>query len=175
MAPTTVGSRGGRKLLDPSVAPNRLPLQRPNRSRAVVACQDNLQFMKDIPDESVQLIVTSPPYNIGKDYEERTPVSAYLATQRDVIAECVRVLRPDGSICWQVGNYVENGGIIPLDVILYPIFCEYKLRLRNRIIWSFGHGLHCSRRLSGRYETINWWTKGDDYTWLFQIPSGYAT
>ncbi|MCY4312767.1 MAG: site-specific DNA-methyltransferase, partial [Gammaproteobacteria bacterium] len=100
----------------------------------------------------------------------------YLETQEAVIAECVRVLHPHGSICWQVGNYVDNGSIAPLDALLYPVFVNHGLKLRNRIVWHFGHGLHCTRRLSGRYETINWWTKGDDYTWNLdpiRVPSKY--
>jgi len=54
-----------------------------------------------------------------------------------VIAECVRALSPQGSICWQVGNYVDRGTIIPLDTVLYPIFARLGLRMRNRIIWHF--------------------------------------
>lgn len=155
----------------------RLPFEPSgDTAKARVECQDNLEFLRALPDESVKLIVTSPPYNLGKDYERRTPVSSYLEAQRRVIAECVRVLHPRGSICWQVGNYVESGEIIPLDVILYPVFREHDLRLRNRIIWCFGHGLHCTRRLSGRYETINWWTRSDEYTWHLdpiRVPSKY--
>ena len=80
----------------------------------------------------------------------------YLTQQKEVIAECVRVLKPTGSICWQVGNYVDNGEIIPLDILLYPIFRDLKLHMRNRIIWHFGHGLHANKRFSGRYEVILW-------------------
>ena len=93
-----------------------------------------------------------------------------------MINHCVRLLHPQGSICWQVGNYIDRGEIIPLDTILYPMFVAHRLHLRNRIVWHFGHGLHCSKRLSGRYETINWWTKGDTYTWNLdpiRIPSKY--
>lgn len=96
--------------------------------------------------------------------------------QKQVIAECVRLLHAQGSICWQVGNYVGNGSILPLDAALYPIFLSHGLQLRNRIIWHFGHGLHCTKRLSGRYETINWWTKSDNYTWHLdpiRVPSKY--
>ncbi len=121
--------------------------------------------MGQFPDGAFKLIVTSPPYNLGKAYEGKTSLDAYLATQEKVIEQCIRLLHGQGSICWQVGNYVDNGEVVPLDVLLYPLFRERGLKLRNRIIWHFGHGLHCSRRLSGRYETINWWTKGDDYTW----------
>ena len=145
-------------------------------SHAVLACEDNLAFIKKIPDEHIKLIVTSPPYNLGKNYEAKTSLDSYLETQERVVEECVRILHPRGSICWQVGNYVENGEIVPLDTILYPIFKSKGLSLRNRIVWQFGHGLHCRRRLSGRYETINWWTKSDDYTWNLdpiRVPSKY--
>lgn len=130
----------------------------------VVYPGDCLDLLKTIPGESLRLVVTSPPYNIGKEYERRLKLESYLEQQEVVIRECVRCLSPDGSICWQVGNYVENGAIIPLDTILYPIFIQQRLKMRNRIIWHFEHGLHCSRRFSGRYETIIWFTKSDDYT-----------
>lgn len=132
--------------------------------------------MGDMPDGRFKLIVTSPPYNIGKSYETRSPLDSYLENQKKVIKECVRILDDTGSICWQVGNYVKNGEIVPLDTILYPIFRNQGLKLRNRIIWRFGHGLHCTKRLSGRYETINWWTKSDQYTWHLdpiRIPAKY--
>ena len=155
--------------------PRRRAGTRPDRA-PVLACEDNLAFINRIPDEKIKLVVTSPPYNLGKEYEIRASIDAYLETQQRVIHECVRVLHPHGSLCWQVGNYVRNGEIIPLDSALYPVFRAEGLKLRNRIIWHFEHGLHCSKRLSGRYETINWWTKGDDYTWNLdpiRVPSKY--
>ena len=148
----------------------------PSNNRPSLACMDNLAFMQDMADEKFKLIVTSPPYNLGKEYEGKAPLDAYLAMQERVIRECVRLLHPQGSLCWQVGNYVQNGEIVPLDTILYPVFRDQGLKLRNRIVWHFGHGLHCTRRLSGRYETINWWTKGDDYTWnldSIRVPAKY--
>ena len=86
------------------------------------------------------------------------------------------MLHPRGSICWQVGNHVQNGEIVPLDIALYPVFREHGLKLRNRVVWHFEHGLHCSKRLSGRYETILWFTKTDDYTFNLdpiRVPSKY--
>ena len=142
----------------------------------VLACQDNIEFMAGLPDGLMQLIVTSPPYNIGKSYENRDHLDSYVERQAGVIAECVRLLRPNGSLCWQVGNFVDHGEVIPLDILLYPLFKEHGLKLRNRIVWHFEHGLHCSRRLSGRYETINWFTKADDYTYNLdpiRVPSKY--
>ena len=146
------------------------------RHEPALACEDNLSFMARLADGHVKLVVTSPPYNIGKGYEDKLTLADYLEKQARVIQECVRVLHPQGSICWQVGNYVDDGEIVPLDAVLYPLFRDQGLKLRNRIVWHFGHGLHCTRRLSGRYETINWWTKGDRYTWNLdpiRVPSKY--
>lgn len=137
--------------------------------RAVVYPGDCLEFLKGLPPECFQLIVTSPPYNLGKEYERRVHLDLYLEQQRPVIEECVRTLKTSGSICWQVGNYVDNGSIVPLDVALFPVFRDLGLRLRNRIIWHFEHGLHCSRRFSGRYESILWFTKSEDY--LFDLDA----
>jgi adenine-specific DNA-methyltransferase len=139
-------------------------------------CRDNLAFLRPLPDASMQLIVTSPPYNIGKAYEARSPLEAYIQAQAQVISECVRLLKPGGSLCWQVGNHVANGEIVPLDIALWPVFREHGLKLRNRIVWHFEHGLHCSKRLSGRYETIMWFTKGEDYAFnldAIRVPSKY--
>ena len=144
--------------------------------RAVLACADNLTFMRPLADESMKLIVTSPPYNIGKSYERQAPLEEYVEQQRATIAECVRLLHPKGSLCWQVGNHVQKGEIFPLDIVLYPVFQSHGLRLRNRVVWHFEHGLHCSKRLSGRYETILWFTKGDQYTFnldSIRVPSKY--
>ena len=139
-------------------------------------CSDALTFCRRISDASVKLVMTSPPYNIGKSYETRRNVHDYIADFEPLITELVRVLANDGSICWQVGNFVDNGEVFPLDVYFYPMFKSHGLKLRNRIIWHFGHGLHCSRRFSGRYEVILWFTKSDSYTFNLddvRVPSKY--
>lgn len=137
---------------------------------------DCLDFLRQIPDRSIQLIVTSPPYNIGKEYEKILDIKEYVSQQSQVIDECVRVLKKEGSICWEVGNYVDDGGILPLDILLYDCFKNNHLQLRNRIVWRFGYGLHCSKRFSGRYETILWFTKSGNYTFnldAVRIPQKY--
>ena len=137
---------------------------------------DALDLLKTMPSESVQLVITSPPYNIGKIYENPTSLEDYLEKQLPIIDELIRVLKPEGSICWQVGNYVNKGEIVPLDIPFYNIFKRRGLKLRNRMIWTFGHGLHASKRFSGRYETILWFTKGDTYTFNLdpvRVPSKY--
>lgn len=146
------------------------------KESAVVFRGDCQKLLSGIPDKTVQLVVTSPPYNIGKQYEKRLKLDQYIEQQANVIRECVRVLRDTGSICWQVGNYVDKGSIIPLDTALYPIFQSLGLKMRNRIIWHFEHGLHCSNRFSGRYETIVWFTKADNYVFNLdpvRVPQKY--
>ena len=137
---------------------------------------DTFDFLQTLPSSMASLIITSPPYNIGKEYEIRLSIAKYLSTHEKVIDELVRLLSPVGSICWQVGNYVENGEIFPLDIYYYGIFKRRGLKLRNRIIWHFGHGLHASHRFSGRYETLLWFTKSDDYTFNLdpvRVPAKY--
>lgn len=124
---------------------------------------DTLKFLKTLPDNIISLSISSPPYNLGKVYEEKTDIEEYLLKQKPVIAELARTLKDDGSICWEVGNYVNKGEIFPLDIYYYRLFKELGLKLRNRIIWHFGHGLHASKRFSGRYESILWFTKSDSY------------
>lgn len=138
---------------------------------------DCLDLLSTIPEGEIQLIVTSPPYNIGKKYERRITLDDYYVQQERVITECVKKLAPGGSICWQIGNHVVDNAIVPLDIFLYPIFTKLGLTLRNRIVWHFEHGLHCSRRLSGRYETIMWFTRpGKDFTFNLdpiRVPQKY--
>ncbi len=138
-----------------------------------------VEMLKTIPDKSIQLIVTSPPYNIGKEYEQKTNLSDYIEQQSQIIKECERVLGEFGSICWQVGNFVENGSIVPLDIALHSVFVDLNLVMRNRIIWHFEHGLHCSKRFSGRYETIIWFTRNTkEYVFNLdsvRVPQKYPT
>jgi DNA modification methylase len=134
------------------------------------------KLLAQIPDRTINLIVTSPPYNLGKAYENRVAIEHYLDQQAQTIGQLCRVLRDDGSICWQVGNFVEEGEVFPLDIFYYDIFKQHNLKLRNRIIWHFEHGLHTQKRFSGRYETLLWFTKSDEYVFNLdpvRVPSKY--
>ena len=154
----------------------KIPRRFSPKNRATIYHGDCLDFLRTLPDEAVQLVITSPPYNIGKSYERRKEIDEYVRQQQAVIDECVRTLRKSGSICWEVGNWVKNGQIIPLDILLFDCFRKHRLKLRNRILWHFRHGLHCKKRFSGRYETVLWFTKTDDYTFnldAVRVPQRY--
>lgn len=137
---------------------------------------DTLKTLKSFDAGKFDLVVTSPPYNVGKEYEVKQSIEKYLASQEEVISELVRVVSERGSICWQVGNYIENGEVFPLDIYYYQIFKKYGMQLRNRIIWHFGHGLHAKNRFSGRYETILWFSKTSNFIFNLddvRVPSKY--
>lgn len=137
---------------------------------------DCIDMFKQIEKPIITLAITSPPYNVGKEYEDRLELEKYIQIHSKVIKESHRVLVPSGSLCWQTGNYANNGEIIPIDILLWPYFSKLNMKLRNRIIWHIPHGLHCKNRFSGRYETIMWFTKGDNYYFDLdpvRIPSKY--
>lgn len=145
-------------------------------AHSVIAPGDALDSLKATPDGFAKLILTSPPYNLGKVYEKATDLEKYFSAINPIVDELMRVLSPTGSLCWQVGNFVENGEVFPLDILYYPFFKRHGLKLRNRIIWHFDHGLHASKRFSGRYETLLWFTKSDTYTFNLdpvRVPSKY--
>ncbi len=141
------------------------------KSPYIWAHSDCFDFIDQLPDKSVQLILTSPPYSIKKEYEKSLSLADVLSLQEELIEECNRILAPGGSICWQVGNYVQREGDekVPWDILLYKTFRRLGLKLRNRIIWHYEHGMHARHFFSCRYETVMWFTKGDDY--LFNLDS----
>ena len=143
---------------------------------ATLLAGDSAETLRTVPDGAAKLIITSPPYNIGKAYEQATHLEAYLKNLTPIVDQLIRVLALDGSLCWQVGNYVENSEIFPLDILYYPFFKSRGLKLRNRIVWHFDHGLHASKRFSGRYEVLMWFTKSDNYTFNLdsvRVPAKY--
>lgn len=148
-----------------------------NKSKRIILnCGDATDFCNSIEKDTISLIITSPPYNLGKEYETKTSIEEYLHWQYTLIENFYSILKDDGSVCWQVGNFVNKGEIFPLDIYYYDIFKKFGFKLRNRIIWHFGHGLHASKRFSGRYETILWFSKSDKYKFNLdpvRVPSKY--
>ena len=137
---------------------------------------DTFELIKTLDDNSIDLLITSPPYNVGKVYEKQVDFAAYLKPYIPFAKDAFSKLAPTGSLCWEVGNYIESGEVYPLDIYFYDLFKEAGFRLRNRIIWHFEHGLHASKRFSGRYETILWFTKSDEYIFNLdsvRVPSKY--
>lgn len=139
---------------------------------------DAFEKLDCVPNASCKLVITSPPYNIGKEYErdERLSLLEYVRWLNRIIGKLCEKVTPDGHICWQSGNFVEDGEVFPLDAFFYRMFKRRGFKLRNRIIWHFNFGLHAQARFSGRYETLLWFTKSDEYTFnldLVRVPQLY--
>lgn len=144
---------------------------------------DCFKLLEKIPDCYVDLIITSPPYCIGKAYEKpEDDIVTFEKQHNEIFPYLYRILKPGGSICWEVGYHIINSTLVPLDFIVYNAFTSQnselkdKLTLRNRIIWTFGHGLNSEQRFSGRHEVILWFTKGSTYKFNLdnvRIPQKY--
>jgi adenine-specific DNA-methyltransferase len=125
-----------------------------------------MDLLAELPDESVSLTISSPPYCMGKEYERAQTVDDFIREQQEVLPEIVRVTKPGGSICWQVGYHVKSrgGAIYPLDFAVFAVVQDIPgLVLRNRIVWTYGHGFNAVNKFSGRHETVLWFTKGTRY------------
>lgn len=153
----------------------------PKRLRRKVSvrlkAQDAFRFLAKLKPGSVDLIVSSPPYCMGKPYDTSANIEDFIADHERMAPLLVRALKEGASLCWQVGHHVKNGVVVPLDALVYTIFAKQEcLFLRNRIVWTFGHGVHASRRFSGRHETILWFTKGHNYYFnldAVRVPQKY--
>lgn len=148
------------------------------KNKYKILCKDAFKALdaKSIKDEKFDLVVTSPPYNIGKEYEEKLSMNQYIDWQESIINKIIPQISSHGSICWQVGNHVSKGSILPLDYIFHEIFAKHGLIMRNRIIWTYGHGFHARKRFSGRYEVVMWYTKSEKYTFNLddvRVPQKY--
>lgn len=134
---------------------------------------DCRELLKTVPSKSVRLVVTSPPYNIGKPYgkyKDKISLIDWEELIDDVTKEVCRILTPDGAFFLNlspvpVGNSKE---IVPLPFIGYKIFKDNGLYLRNMITWTFNNMQNCTNRLSGRYENILWGVKDID-NYIFNL------
>lgn len=132
--------------------------------------------MSEIPDKSVSLMVTSPPYNIGisygnkwengvmvgskgKKYTDNLAEDEYRAMLKRVIDETKRVLKDDGQIWFNIKNRCIDGVIVPPFWIM-DFFQD--MFLKNIIIWNFDWGGSTNRRFCSRYEYVFWFTKKKD-------------
>lgn len=166
------------KIANPQIDLNSRVYQRFSANRDYVMHQgDCMKFMRSLPDAILDLTITSPPYCIGKSYESTTDVDDFIATHKNVLPEILRLTKPGGSICWQVGYHVKARTIVPLDYLIYDLLRDTpEVKLRNRLIWTFGHGLHEGERFTGRHETVLWFTKGDSYHFdldAVRVPQKY--
>lgn len=127
---------------------------------------DVLDFLDGLPDDSIAMHFTSPPYNLGKKYGECPAADSLRFTffhgwLMQVVSEMARTLRPGGVICLNVGKTRDwENHLMPMDVLLFEDLRRAGLTFQSRIVWTVSHGLTPKRRLSDRYETILVFSKG---------------
>ena len=97
------------------------------------------ESMKEIPDHSVHLMVTSPPYNASKEYDEDLSLQEYLQLLQNVFTETYRVLVNGGRACVNVAN-LGRKPYIPLSDYISHMMIEIGFRMRGEIIWAKGAG-----------------------------------
>lgn len=115
------------------------------------------------------LTVTSPPYNIGKEYEKVVPISEYIEFSKKWMREIHRVTKPCGAFFLNIG-YVEiphKGHAVPLAYFLWDKTDFY---LRQEIVWNYGAGVASTRGLSPRNEKLLWFVK-DKERYTFNLDA----
>ncbi len=128
----------------------------------VILCGDCLKELKKIPSESVDLIITDPPYNRGlkyvrKYFSDRQKLQNYLDWLKIRLKECVRVLKKNGSM--YLINYPE------LDARLLPYLEEMGLKLKRWLVWNYPTNIgHSKKNWTRSHRAILFFTKGEDYT-----------
>lgn len=130
---------------------------------------DCLASLRAIPDEIFDLTVTSPPYNIGKEYEEVLPLHEYLDWCESWISEIFRTTGPHGGFWLNLGYLsIENRAkAIPIPYLLWdriPFF------LVQEVVWNYGAGVACKRLYSPRNEKFLWYIK-DQLNYTFNLDA----
>ena len=129
--------------------------------------------LKNIKSKSISTIVTSPPYNINKNYgkyKDNVNFEEWEKLIDQVFKQAKRVLKDNGSFFLNVSPVPnkKTKEIIPLDAICYQIGKKNNFYLRNSIIWHFNNMQNCTNRLSGRWESILWFVK-DINNYIFNL------
>ena len=95
------------------------------------------ELMTELPDNSVHLMVTSPPYNVGKTYDQNLTLSEYREFIKRVMTEVYRVLVPGGRVCFNVAN-LGRKPYIPLDSFITEDMLSVGFLMRGQVIWDKG-------------------------------------
>ncbi|MCI0556888.1 MAG: site-specific DNA-methyltransferase [Nitrososphaera sp.] len=133
----------------------------------VIYNRDCLEVMRHIQSPFINLTVTSPPYNIGKEYEQVLPVVDYLNWSKDWIDEVYRLTLDNGAFWLNLG-YVpikNRAKAIPLPYLLWELIHFF---LVQEIVWNYGAGVAGRRFYSPRNEKFLWYVK-DESNYTFNL------
>jgi len=133
-----------------------------NKTVHSVIIKDCCEILSELPDNSIQLIVCDPPYNI--QVAEWDTHHDYLEWAADWLKEAERVLAPTGNIAIFGGlQYQAEAGSGDLLTLISHLRRESKMRLVNLIIWNYPNGMGAQRFFANRHEEIAWFGKTEKY------------
>jgi adenine-specific DNA-methyltransferase len=123
-----------------------------------IYCQDCIEGMQKLPDGLVNLAITSPPYNIGKEYESLIETSDYINWCASWMKEIYRISDENGAFWLNVGYFtVKNKGLaVPIPYLLWDKTDFYLLQ---EVVWNYSAGVACRNRFSPRNEKLLWYIK----------------
>lgn len=130
---------------------------------------DALDVLRCLPSGSIDLTITSPPYNIGKEYEAPQPLEEYLDWCAAWIREVHRVTKPCGAFWLNLG-YLEVEGKGFAVPIAYLLWDKTPFYLQQEIVWHYGAGVASKKRFSPRNEKWLWYVK-DPTRYLFNLDA----
>lgn len=130
---------------------------------------DCLEAMKKLPSDLVDLTITSPPYNIGKEYEELAKLDDYLNWCESWIGEIYRLTKKDGTFWLNVGylEVADEGLAVPIPYLLWNRTPFYFLQ---EVVWNYAAGVACKKRFSPRNEKLLWYVK-DKKSYTFNLDA----
>ncbi len=132
---------------------------------------DASEVLKRLPDNSIHLMVTSPPYNVGKEYDEDLTLGEYLDFIEDVMREVYRVLVWGGRACFNVAN-LGRKPYIPLHAYLIQRFEEIGFLFRGEIIWDKGDAVSGSSTAWGTWMSPVNPTLRDQHEYIIVLSKG---
>ena len=117
--------------------------------------------MDHLPSEVVDLTITSPPYNIGKEYETNVPLTDYLDWSEQWIRKVNRLSKPFSALWLNLG-YFEVPGRGRAVPIAYLLWDRIPFFLLQEVVWNYGAGVATKRMFSPRNEKFLWLVKSPD-------------
>lgn len=143
-------------------------------TNSAIVNEDCLVGLDTLDSNSISVVHTSPPYNIGKDYSGYNDTLArreYVAFIGKVVQRLYRVLKPGGSLFWQTGyTAFEEDFIYPIDHLTFPCFIDHGFKLKDRIIWRYFGGMSFKQKFTNKHETILWWVKPGETPYFDVFP-----
>ena len=138
-------------------------------ANATLVCADALATLRSLPAHCIDLVVTSPPYNIGKEYETTRPLEDYIDWCKTWIDELYRVAKPTGALWLNLGYLTVPGRAKALP-IPYLLWDKIPFFLVQEIIWNYGAGVAGRKFFSPRNEKFLWYVK-DPESYTFNLDA----